>query len=132
MKKGNGKESLNNDTYKILDNYFQIQFEAWKELAEMQMDFNQKCINACMQQLSAPGNTNDLFAVNSDMTQEYYRKLTDNTRQIMEKLFKVECELLECFKNSGDLYKDMPLLIPAVAAQEKPAKHQAESKSTQV
>ena len=130
MKKCNGKESINNDTYKILDNYFQIQFEAWKELAEMQMDFNQKCINACMQKLSVPGNTNDLFSVNSDMTQEYYRKLTDNTRQVMEKLFKVECELLECFKNSGDLYKDMPLLMPVVAAQEKPVK-QTESKSAQ-
>jgi hypothetical protein len=130
MKKGNGKESFNNDTYKILDNYFQIQFEAWKELAEMQMDFNQKYINACMQQLSVPGNTNDLFSVNSDMTQEYYRKLADNTRQVMEKLFKVECELLECFKDSGDLYKDMPLLIPAVTGQEKPAK-KTESKSAQ-
>ena len=131
MKKGNGKESFNNDTYKILDNYFQIQFEAWKELAEMQMDFNQKCINACMQKLSVPGKTNDLFSVNSDVTQEYYKKLSESTQQVMEKLLKVECELLECITKSGDLYKDMPLFIPTVTGQGNPAKH-AESKSTQV
>ncbi|HEY4654300.1 MAG TPA: hypothetical protein VIH22_07285 [Cyclobacteriaceae bacterium] len=130
MKKGNGKDSFNNDTYKILDNYFQIQFQAWKELAEMQMDFNQKCVSACMQQLSIPNYAKDLFTVDSGMTQEYYRNLSENTRQVMEKLFKVECELLECFKNSGDLYKDMPLLMPAVTGQEKPAK-QTESISAQ-
>jgi hypothetical protein len=130
MKKDNGNDRINNEMLRIFDNFFQIQFQAWKELAEMQMDFNQKCINACIQQTSITGKSNGLFTVDTDTALEYYRNLSENTRQVMEKLFKVECELLECFKNSGDLYKDMPLLMPMIAAQEKPAKH-AESKPAQ-
>lgn len=130
MKKDNGNDRINNEMLRILDNFFQIQFQAWKEIAEMQMDFNQKCINACMQQMSTTGKSNGLFTVDTDTAQEYYRNLSENTRQVMEKLFKVECELLECFKNSGDLYKDMPLLMPMIDAQEKPAKR-AESKPAQ-
>jgi hypothetical protein len=130
MKKDNGNDRINNEMLRILDNFFQIQFQAWKEIAEMQMDFNQKCINACMQQMSTTGKSNGLFTVDTDTAQEYYRNLSENTRQVMEKLFKVECELLECFKNSGDLYKDMPLLMPMIATPEKPAKR-AESKPAQ-
>ncbi len=132
MKKGNGKDKDGfNDMYRIFDDYFQIQFQAWKELAEMQMDFNQKCINTCIQQISPTDKMNGLFPVDADTAQEYYSNLSENTRQLMEKLFKVECELLECFKNSGDLYKDMPLFMPASSGQDRQTKH-AESKSAQM
>lgn len=124
MKKGNGRNEFNNEMYRIIDDFFQIQFQAWKELAEIQMDFNQKCINACMQQMTSGRNVNGFFAMDNDTAQEYYKQFTENTRQVMEKLFKVESDLLECLGKSGDLYKTMPAFTTALSAREKPEKQQ--------
>jgi hypothetical protein len=125
MKKENSEYRGNGDMYKFLDKCFQTQFRAWKDFAEIQLDFNQKFIDACLQQWKVTNNSNDLFATDTSTAGEYSRVFFDSTREVMEKLFKAECEMLDYLSKSGEMYKDMPLfMLPTSKEEDSSAKQQ--------
>jgi len=105
---------FSNATFDAINKYCQVQFQAWKDLAELQVHFAnlwQECLNAYIQRMSTAKNLTDLFAAESGLATEYSAKFSEDIRQLFETLAGTQRELIECFNKSGELYHFFPPLF---------------------
>jgi len=120
-------------TYDAINKYYQIQSQAWQDVAELQLHFAnlwQECLNAHFQRISAAKSLTDLLAAESGLVTEYSAKFSEDLRQFLETLSKTQREFMDCFNQSEELYRILPLFKePATKEEKKTEKHPRQHKS---
>ena len=92
-------ESKADTAYKAFNDLYEIQFKAWKHLADIQMNYVnlwQDYMNSCMQRVPTAKSMSDLVAIESGLTAEYGNKFAECSREAITTISDAQQEVMSC------------------------------------
>lgn len=97
-------ESRADTTYKAFNDLYQIQFKAWKHLADIQMNYMnlwQDYMNSCFQRVPNAKSVSDLVAIESGLTAEYGNKFAECSKDAINTISGAQQEFMTCLEQEN-------------------------------
>jgi len=97
MDKETERETPEKSANQAFDELFQIQFQTWKHLADVQMNFVnlwQDYMTSCFQRVPNARTVSDLVAIESGLTAEYGNKFSEYSKEAVKTICEAQKEMM--------------------------------------